>query len=42
MTLKLTGAGLSPYVRKVRTILAEKGLAYEHEPMMPFGVSRIR
>ncbi|MCB9723123.1 MAG: glutathione S-transferase family protein [Spirochaetaceae bacterium] len=39
MSLKLTGAGLSPYVRKVRTILAEKGLAYEHEPMMPFGVS---
>jgi glutathione S-transferase len=36
--LKLTGAGLSPFVRKVRAALAEKGLAYEHDPMVPFGV----
>lgn len=39
MTLKLIGAGLSPFVRKVRVVLAEKGLEYEHDPMAPFGVS---
>jgi glutathione S-transferase len=39
MTLKLIGAGLSPFVRKARIGLAEKGLAYEHDPMVPFGVS---
>jgi glutathione S-transferase len=38
-TLKLTGAGLSPFTRKTRVALAEKGLAYEHDPMAPFGVS---
>lgn len=39
MTYKLIGIGMSPYVRKVRVVLAEKGLAYEHDPMMPMGVS---
>lgn len=39
MTLKLIGTGLSPFVRKVQVTLAEKGLAYEHDPMVPFGVS---
>ncbi len=39
MALKLTGVGLSPFVRKVRVILAEKGLEYEHDGMLPFGVS---
>jgi glutathione S-transferase len=37
MTLKLIGAGLSPFVRKVRVALAEKGIAHEHEPLTPFG-----
>lgn len=37
MALKLIGAGLSPFVRKVRVALAEKGLAHEHEPLTPFG-----
>jgi glutathione S-transferase len=37
MNLKVIGAGMSPYVRKVRAVLAEKGLAYAHEPLMPFG-----
>ena len=39
MTLKLIGNGLSPFVRKTRIALAEKGLAYEHDPMVPVGVS---
>jgi glutathione S-transferase len=38
MALKLIGTGLSPFVRKVQIALAEKGLAYEHDPMVPFGV----
>jgi glutathione S-transferase len=37
MALKLIGAGPSPFVRKIRVVLAEKGLAHEHEPLMPFG-----
>jgi glutathione S-transferase len=39
MSLKLSGVNLSPYVRKVRVVLAEKGLDYDHEPLMPFGLS---
>ncbi len=39
MNLKLIGAHLSPFVRKVRVVLAEKNLSYEHDPMLPFGVS---
>jgi glutathione S-transferase len=39
MSLKLSGINLSPYVRKVRVVLAEKGLDYDHEPLMPFGLS---
>jgi len=31
------GANASPFVRKVRVVLAEKGLAYELEPVSPFG-----
>ena len=39
MSLKLIGNHLSPFVRKVRVFLAEKGLSAEHDPMVPFGVS---
>jgi glutathione S-transferase len=35
----LYGAGLSPFVRKVRVVLAEKGIAYDHDPVIPFNVS---
>ena len=35
----LYGVGLSPFVRKVRVLLAEKGLSYEHDPVLPFNVS---
>ena len=33
----LHGANLSPYVRKVRVALAEKGIAYDAVPVFPFG-----
>jgi len=33
------GANASPFVRKVRVALAEKGLDYELEPVFPFNVS---
>ncbi len=33
----LHGVGLSPFVRKVRVALAEKGIEYEHVPQVPFG-----
>ncbi len=36
MSLKLSGVNLSPFVRKVRVVLAEKGLDYDHDPLMPF------
>ena len=32
----LYGAGLSPFVRKVRVVLAEKGIAHDHDPVIPF------
>ena len=35
----LYGAGLSPFVRKVRVVLAEKAIAYDHDPVVPFNVS---
>jgi glutathione S-transferase len=35
----LYGVGLSPFVRKVRVLLAEKGIAYDHDPVIPFNVS---
>ena len=36
MGLIVYGAALSPFVRKVRVALAEKGLKYEHDPVNPF------
>ena len=36
MTLTVYGGSLSPFVRKVRVVLAEKGLAYEHQQINPF------
>jgi len=31
------GANVSPFVRKVRVFLAEKGIPYDLEPLIPFG-----
>lgn len=35
--LKLVGAALSPWVRRVMVVLEEKGIEYEHEAFFPFG-----
>jgi glutathione S-transferase len=37
MGLIVYGANLSPFVRKVRILLAEKGVPYTLEPVSPFG-----
>lgn len=37
MSLIVYGAALSPFVRKVRLLLAEKGLDYDLEMILPFG-----
>ena len=36
MTLTLLGGNVSPFVRKVRVALTEKGLEYQHEQVNPF------
>ncbi|MGR8918309.1 MAG: glutathione S-transferase family protein, partial [Gammaproteobacteria bacterium] len=36
MTGTLYGANVSPFVRKVRAYLMEKGIEYTHEPVNPF------
>jgi len=36
MAYTLFGANVSPFVRKCRAYLAEKGIAYTHEPVNPF------
>jgi glutathione S-transferase len=36
MSLVVLGGSVSPFVRKVRAFLAEKGLDYEHEQVNPF------
>ena len=38
MAFKIIGDGLSPFVRKTRVFFAEKGIPYEHEPLIPFNV----
>jgi glutathione S-transferase len=35
----LYGNGLSPFVRKVRVVLAEKNVSYDHDPVIPFNAS---
>jgi glutathione S-transferase len=37
MALTVLGGGVSPFVRKVRVFLAEKGVDYQFEPVNPFG-----
>jgi glutathione S-transferase len=36
VALELLGAGVSPFVRKVRAVCAEKGLEYTYTPVSPF------
>jgi glutathione S-transferase len=36
---KVYGVSLSPFVRKVRVVLAEKNVAYEVDPVLPVNVS---
>ena len=36
MSYTLFGANVSPFVRKCRVVLAEKGLTYTHESVNPF------
>ena len=36
MTLMIYGSTISPFVRKVRVVLAEKGLDYKLDPVNPF------
>ena len=36
MTLIVYGSSLSPFVRKVRVVMAEKGLEYTLDPVSPF------
>ena len=33
------GVNASPFVRKIRAVFEEKGLAYDLNPVMPFGTS---
>lgn len=35
MGITVVGHGFSPFVRKVRAFLAEKGIDYAHEPLIP-------
>jgi glutathione S-transferase len=37
--LEIHGASASPFVRKVRVALAEKGIPYRQIPVVPFGLS---
>ena len=37
--MKVYGANVSPYVRKVRVYCTEKSLPFEVDPVIPMGVS---
>ena len=37
MALVIYGSTVSPFVRKVRVVLAEKGIEYTLDPVNPFG-----
>ena len=39
MTLKLIGTDLSPFARKAIIVAREKGIEFEHDPMVPLGAS---
>ena len=39
MSIVIHGVNASPFVRKVRLALTEKGIPFENEPVMPIGVS---
>ncbi len=39
MTYKIIGSDLSPFARKVLVFANEKGIEFEHDPLVPFGVS---
>ncbi len=39
MAYKIIGNDLSPFARKVLIVADEKGIEYEHDPMIPMGVS---
>jgi len=39
MSILLYGAGGSPFVRKVRVVLAEKKIPYDHDEVIPINVS---
>jgi glutathione S-transferase len=36
MSYQVFGASVSPFVRKVLVFLAEKGIAFDHDPVNPF------
>jgi glutathione S-transferase len=38
MSFKIIGNGMSPFVRKTMAFFAEKGIAYENEPLIPMNV----
>ena len=39
MALKIIGTDLSPFARKAIIVAREKGIEFEHDPLLPIGVS---